>query len=64
MRDPVARAGARVAVPAKSEKQMRFMAAEYERAKEGKATRSGISAAKAHDFMEKPKGGYKKGKGK
>jgi hypothetical protein len=48
--------------PAKSEKQRKFMAAEYARAKAGKKTQSGISASAAHDFMHKPKGGYKKGK--
>jgi hypothetical protein len=47
-------------MPAKSEKQRRFMAAEYERAKSGKKTQSGISKSDAHDFMKKPKGGYKK----
>lgn len=38
------------------------MAAEYQRAKEGKKTQSGISKSAAHDFMRKPKGGYAKGK--
>lgn len=51
-------------MPAKSEKQRRAMAADYERVKEGKAPRTtqGMTQAQRHDFMEKPKGGYRKKK--
>ncbi len=52
--------------PARSEKQRRLMAMDYERVQEGKAPKAteGMSQAQRHDFMAKPKGGYKKGKGK
>jgi len=42
-------------VPARSEKQRRFMAAEYERAKEGKSTKTDMTQKQRHDFMSKPK---------
>jgi hypothetical protein len=51
-------------MPAQSEKQRRMMAAEHERVKEGKkpTETKGMSQSQRHDFMERPKGGYKKGK--
>jgi hypothetical protein len=53
-------------VPARTERQRRAAAADYERIKEGKAPRTfkGASASQIHDFMAKPKGGYKKAKGR
>lgn len=41
-------------MPAKSEKQRRFMAAEYGRAKAGKKTKTGMAPAKLHDYMSRP----------
>jgi len=46
-------------MPAKSEKQRRFMGAELERAREGKKTETGMSKKQLEDFASKPK---KKGK--
>ena len=43
-------------MPAVSKRQQRFMAADYQRAKAGKATRTGMSADKLHDFMSLKKG--------
>jgi hypothetical protein len=53
-------------VPAKSERQRRAMAADYERVKEGKAPRAtkGMTQSERHDFMSRPTGGYKKASGK
>jgi len=42
-------------MPAKSEKQRRFMAADRERAKEGKKTKTGMDESQLSDFMYKPK---------
>lgn len=44
-------------MPAKSEKQRRAAAADYERMKEGKAPRTfkGATKAQVHDFMKKGK---------
>lgn len=44
-------------MPAKSEKQRRFFAAEHERVAEGKAPTAtkGMTQAQRHDFMSKPK---------
>ncbi len=54
------------AVPARSERQRRAAAADYERMKDGKEPRTfkGASMKQVHDYMTKPKGGFKKGKGK
>lgn len=49
-------------MPAKSERQRRFMAADRERAREGKATKTGMNQEQLSDYTFKPKGGYKKGK--
>lgn len=53
-------------MPAVSEKQRRFMAAEYERQQKGEKTPTGMSSSQLHDFMSKPAGGFagvkKKGK--
>lgn len=46
-------------MPAKSEKQRRFMGAELGRAEKGQKTRTGMSADKLRDFAKKP---VKKGK--
>jgi hypothetical protein len=51
-------------VPAKSEKQRKFMAADRERAREGKSTRTGMSESQLSDYVHKPKGGYSKTKKK
>lgn len=40
-------------MPAKTEKQRRFMAAELERSRKGKKTRTGMSQAKLRDFAKK-----------
>ena len=52
-------------MPAQSEKQRRMMAMDHERVAEGKKPlmTKGMSQSQRHDFMAKPKGGYKK-KGK
>ena len=50
-------------MPAKSEKQRRFMAAELERKREGKATETGMSESDLKDFAKKPtKSSGKKGR--
>jgi hypothetical protein len=41
-------------MPAKSEKQRRFMAADRERAREGKPTKTGMSAEQLGDYVHKP----------
>lgn len=46
-------------MPATSEKQRRLMAADLERAREGKKTRTGMSQEQLKDFAKKP---VKKGK--
>lgn len=45
-------------MPAVSEKQRRYMAAEHSRAEKGEKTQTGMSAGKLHEFMSKPKGGF------
>jgi hypothetical protein len=40
-------------MPAKSEKQRRFMGAELERKREGKKTRTGMTEAQLEDFASK-----------
>lgn len=45
-------------MPAVSEKQRRYMAAEYERAQKGEKTQTGMSSSQLHDFMHKPPGGF------
>ena len=49
-------------MPAKSEKQRRLMAADRERAREGKPTRTGMSETQLDDYVHKPKRGYSKTK--
>jgi hypothetical protein len=49
-------------MPAKSEKQRKFMGAELERKREGKKTRTGMSEKQLEDFASK--GGDKKDKDK
>ena len=51
-------------MPARSEKQRRFLAADRERAREGKRTKTGMSEAQLEDYAYKPKGGYSKTKRK
>lgn len=51
-------------MPPKSEKQRRFMAADRERAREGKDTKTGMSEDQLSDYVHKPKGGYSKTKKK
>jgi hypothetical protein len=41
-------------MPAKSEKQRRFMGAELERKREGKKTQTGMSEKQLEDFASKP----------
>lgn len=53
-------------MPAVSEKQRRFFAADYGRAQAGEKTKTGLSSSKIHEFMSKPAGGFsgiKKNKG-
>lgn len=45
-------------MPAVSEKQRRFMAADYQRAQAGEKTKTGMAPSQLHDFMSKPKGGF------
>lgn len=45
-------------MPATSERQRRFMAAEHSRAEKGQKTQTGMSTSQLHDFMSKPKGGF------
>jgi len=42
-------------MPAKTEKQRRFMGAELERKREGKKTQTGMSEAELEKFASKPK---------
>lgn len=51
-------------MPARSEKQRKFMAADRERARAGKETRTGMSESQLGDYVHKPKGGYSKTKKK
>ena len=41
-------------MPAKSEKQRKFMGAELERKREGKKTKTGMSEKQLEDFASKP----------
>ena len=41
-------------MPAKSEKQRRFLAADLERKREGKQTKTGMSEKDLEDFAKKP----------
>ena len=41
-------------MPSTSKKQQKFMGAEYERAKEGKKTQTGMSAAQLRNFAKGP----------
>lgn len=43
-------------MPARSEKQRRFMGAELERKREGKKTETGMTEKQLEDFASKPKG--------
>lgn len=43
-------------MPAVSEKQRRFMGADYARAKAGKKTKTGMSKSQLRDFASKSKG--------
>lgn len=45
-------------MPAVSEAQRRFMAADYSRAEAGQKTKTGMAPSRLHDFMSKPKGGF------
>jgi len=51
-------------MPARSEKQRRFMAADRERAKSGAPTKTGMSVPQLDDYVEKPAKGYSKTKKK
>jgi len=42
-------------MPAESEKQRRFMGADYARAKAGEKTKTGMSAGQLRDFAKKSK---------
>jgi hypothetical protein len=52
------------AMPARSEKQRKLMAADRERAREGKRTRTGMSESQLSDYVHKPAKGYSKTKKK
>jgi hypothetical protein len=41
-------------VPAKTERQRKFLAADLERKREGKPTRTGMSTEELRDFARKP----------
>jgi hypothetical protein len=43
-------------MPAKSEKQRKFMGAELERKREGKKTQTGMSEKQLEDYARKPGG--------
>jgi hypothetical protein len=43
-------------MPAKSEKQRKFMGAELERKREGKKTQTGMSEKQLEDYARKPAG--------
>jgi hypothetical protein len=43
-------------MPARTEKQRRFMGAELERKREGKKTRTGMTEKQLEDFASKPEG--------
>jgi hypothetical protein len=45
-----------MSMPAKTEKQRRFMGAELERKREGKQTRTGMSESELEKMASKPKG--------
>ena len=47
-------------MPARTERQRRFMGAELERKREGKKTRTGMSEAELEKMASKPKGTKKK----
>lgn len=47
-------------MPAKSEKQRKFMGAELERKRKGKKTETGMSEKQLEDFASKPGGKKKK----
>jgi hypothetical protein len=47
-------------MPAKSEKQRKFMGAELERKREGKKTKTGMSESQLEDFAKKSGGKKKK----
>ena len=49
-------------MPAKSERQRKFMAADRERARAGKKTSTGMSESQLDDYVHKPKKGYSKTK--
>lgn len=50
-------------MPAKSERQRRFMAAELGRKERGEATQTGMSAAQLKDYVRKPQGRKAKKRG-
>ena len=51
-------------MPSRSEKQRKFMAADRERAREGRKTRTGMTESQLDDYVHRPKGGYSKTKRK
>jgi hypothetical protein len=51
----------RPAMPAKTEKQRRFMGAELERKREGKKTQTGMSESELEKMASKPGGKKKSG---
>lgn len=50
-------------MPAKTERQRRFMGAELERKREGKKTQTGMSEAELEKFASKPTSASKKSDG-
>jgi hypothetical protein len=53
--DQYGRRQRRFRMPAKSEKQRKFMGAELERKREGKKTKTGMSEKQLEDFAKKDK---------
>lgn len=51
-------------MPARSEKQRKFMAADRERARAGQKTRTGMTEPQLDDYVHKPAKGYSKTKKK
>jgi len=49
-------------MPAKSDKQRKFMGAELGRKRAGKKTMTGMNEKQLADFARKPKGGMKRGR--
>ena len=51
-------------MPAKTRRQQRFMGAELARARRGQRTRSGLGRRKLAEMARKPRGGYRRSRGR